>query len=42
MSYCYFPAINCSAIGPRAQAGMNVKAPTINMTPIKSATNKGV
>ena len=40
--FIYLPAINCSAIGPSAQAGMNVKAPTITMTPIKSATNKGV
>lgn len=37
----YF-ADNCSAIGPSAQAGMNVNAPTITITPIRSATNKGV
>src|SRR5574337_1661961 len=40
--FFYLPVVNCSAIDPSAQAGMNDSAPTITMTPIKSATNKGV
>src|SRR5262249_38192288 len=32
----------CSRIGPRLNAGKNVSAPTIKITPIKSTVNKGV
>src|SRR5215813_11921674 len=32
----------CSRIGPRLKAGKNVSAPTIKMTPIRSAVKSGV
>src|SRR6266702_1554581 len=32
----------CSRIGPRLNAGKNVRAPTIRITPIKSTVNNGV
>src|SRR5262245_26290811 len=32
----------CSSTGPRLNAGKNVSAPTIKITPIKSSVNSGV
>src|SRR5262245_54254984 len=32
----------CSSRGPRLNAGKNVSAPTIRITPIKSTVNRGV
>src|SRR5258707_207292 len=36
------PISRCSRIGPRLRAGKKVNAPTIRITPMRSAVNKGV